>query len=352
MVDVKVSIIVPVYNVEKYLKRCIESLQNQTLKEIEIILVDDSSKDQSFKICQEAAKEDPRIKVIRKQNEGAGIARNAGLKLATGKYIGFVDSDDFAEPHMFETLFLKAEQYQSDLVMSGVIYVGGIMFKNEGSEELQTFFQEDTQFITEEELKRLQYGIVGALPHEKEDSKYGMSVWKNLFRREIIETNGLQFLSEREMLSEDALFMVDYIGCIRKATGIPEALYRYFRNETSISKSYKKDRFEKGLVFYQQAKNRFQKINADGAYQIYLDRFWQAFCRVVCAQEILYAKQQGVKYSLLRSRLKTVCTNKFTRQALKAYPIGTLPVKQAIFAYAMKYRFYWIQKILVAFRSR
>ena len=243
MGDVTVSIIVPVYNVEKYLGRCVESLQNQTIQDIEIILVDDSSLDQSPSICDEFAKNDPRIKVIHKPNEGAGMARNAGLKLATGKYIGFVDSDDLAEPEMFETLVSAAEQYQAELVMSGVIYVDGTMFKNDGSKVRQSFFEKDTHFTTPRELNHLKYGIVGALPHESEDSKYGMSVWKNLFCREIIAKNNLQFVSERAMLSEDALFMIDYIGCIGKATGIPNALYRYFRNETSISKSYRKDRF-------------------------------------------------------------------------------------------------------------
>ena len=280
------------------------------------------------------------------------MARNAGLKLATGTYIGFVDSDDVAEPQMYETLVSAAEKYQSDLVMSGVIHVGGIMFQDEGAEEQELFFEKDTHFTTLEELKRLQYGIVGALPHDKEDSRYGMSVWKNLFRRDIIEENNLQFVSEREMLSEDALFMVDYIGCIRKATGIPHALYRYFRNEASISKSYKKDRFEKAAVFYEEVKKRFEKESSDRAYQIYLDRFWQAFCRVVCAQEILYAKANQIKYSQLRARLKNVCTNGNTRRALKSYPIGTLPIKQSVFAYAIKYRLYWIQTILVALRNR
>ena len=87
-----------------------------------------------------------------------------------------------------------------------------------------------------EDIKKLKMGIVGSLPEDKDDSKYGMSIWKNLFRHEIIKKNGIVFQSEREMLSEDALFMVDYIACIERATGIPEAFYNYRRNENSISK--------------------------------------------------------------------------------------------------------------------
>lgn len=124
----KVSIIVPVYNVEKFLERCVISLQNQTVRDIEIILVDDSSTDSSLQICNRLAQADSRIKVIHKVNEGAGKARNAALSIATGEYIGFVDSDDYVEPDMYRTLLEKAEEHNSDLVMSGVIFVDGNMF--------------------------------------------------------------------------------------------------------------------------------------------------------------------------------------------------------------------------------
>ena len=128
----KISIIIPVYNVEKYLKRCVESLTNQTLKDIEIILVDDESTDSSPIICDELAKQDARIKVIHKKNEGAGLSRNVALKIAEGEYIGFVDSDDFVAEDMFESLLNTAEKYGSDLVLSNVRFVDGNMFSEKG----------------------------------------------------------------------------------------------------------------------------------------------------------------------------------------------------------------------------
>ncbi len=346
----KVSIIVPVYNVEKYLERCINSLRNQTLSDIEIILVDDSSTDSSYEICKKMAEEDSRIKVIHKVNEGAGKARNAALAIATGKYIGFADSDDFVENDMFKTLYERAEMYGSDLVMSGVLFVDGNMFKEVGDCLIKKYFHEDTQFETKEDLKRLKMGIPGALPEDKDDSKYGMSIWKNLFRREIIEKNNLAFQSEREMLSEDALFMIDYISHIKKATGIPEAFYNYCRNEVSISKSYKKDRLEKSLIFVSEVEKRLGKDIEKEEYSIYIERFWQAMCRVLCSQEIMYAKDNNIKYSELKKRLETVCTEELTIKALKSYPIGKLPLKQRVFAYAMKYRLYFLLKILVDLR--
>ncbi len=342
----KVSIIVPVYNAEKYLERCINSLKNQSLEDIEIILVDDASSDLSPQICDKAFREDPRIKVIHKVNEGAGKARNAALQIATGKYIGFVDSDDFIEKDMFKTLFEKAEKYNSELVMSGVLFVDGNMFSKEGERTLKTYFDKDTHFETEEDLKKLRMGIVGALPDDADDSKYGMSIWKNLFRRDIIEKKSIVFESEREMLSEDALFMIDYISSIKKATGIKEAFYNYCRNEDSISKSYKKDRFEKSLVFVSEVEKRFKKDIEPKEYQVYVYRFWQAMCRVLCSQEIMYSNTD------LNKRLKNVCTHSLTVKALKSYPICKLPLKQRVFAYCMKYRLYFLLKVLVGLRSK
>ena len=346
----KVSVIVPVYNVEKYLKRCIESLQNQTVEEIEIILVDDSSTDTSLAICQKAAEEDSRIKVIHKVNEGAGMARNAALNIAQGEYIGFVDADDFVENEMFQTLYDKAKQHGSDLVMSGVVFEDGNMFSEAGACVRKTYFEQDTHFATPEALKQLRMGIVGATPKDADDSKYGMSIWKNLFRNDIIKKNHLVFESEREKLSEDALFMIDYISCIEKATGISEAFYHYCRNGESISKSYNKERFEKSVVFVDEVEKRFQQDIAPQEYQIYIDRFWQAMCRVLCSQEIMHAKDHRIHHSEWRSRLKTICTHRLTVRALKAYPIWTLPLKQSIFAYAIKYRLYVLLKLLVGLR--
>ncbi len=348
----KVSVIVPVYNAEKYLERCVESLRNQSLEDIEIILVDDCSTDSSLEMCNKMAMEDSRIKVIHKVNEGAGYARNAALEIATGEYIGFSDSDDFVQPEMFETLYDKAVKYGSDLVMSGVLFVDGNMFRGDGECVRKTYFDKDTHFDTMESLRELKMGIVGATPKDHDDSKYGMSIWKNLFKKEIIEQNHIAFQSEREMLSEDALFMIDYISCIKKATGINHAFYCYCRNEGSISKSYKKDRFEKSLVFVKEVEKRFEKDIRPEEYRIYIDRFWQAMCRVICSQEIMYAEDNNIKYVDLKKRLNAVCTHSLTVRVLDSYPVGTLPIKQRVFAYGMKYRAYFLLKILVGLRSK
>lgn len=116
-----ISVIVPIYRVEKYLEPCIESIINQTYKNLEIILVDDGSDDNCGEICDKYAKIDARIKVIHKKNAGLNNARKSGIKIASGKYIGYVDGDDWIEPDMYETLLRNAVKYNVDVVETGVI---------------------------------------------------------------------------------------------------------------------------------------------------------------------------------------------------------------------------------------
>ena len=117
-----VSIIVPVYKVEPYLARCVESLRNQTLQDIEIILVDDGSPDNCPRMCDEFAAADPRIRVVHKKNGGLSSARNAGLKAAQGQYVGFVDSDDTVASDMYRRMLEVAVQERVDLVMSDYLH--------------------------------------------------------------------------------------------------------------------------------------------------------------------------------------------------------------------------------------
>ena len=121
MSDIKISAIMPVYNVEKYVGKCIESLLAQTMPDFELIAVDDGSPDNSGKICDEYAKKDSRVKVIHKENGGAPDARNRAIEVARGEYFYFVDSDDWAEPTMFEEMYKTAKEHDAQLVVAGFI---------------------------------------------------------------------------------------------------------------------------------------------------------------------------------------------------------------------------------------
>ncbi len=351
MTSPKVSIVVPVYNTEKYLKQCIDSLTAQTLEEIEIIIIDDGSKEECALLCDEIAKNDERIKVIHKINEGQGIARNCGVDASSGEYVGFVDSDDFVAPQMYEKLYDAANKNDADLVMSGISFVGGNTFSKEGEYTEKNYFDKETIFENTE-IKPLLLGVVGALPDEPDDSRYGVSVCKNIFRRSLLNDAKVRFLSERKVMSEDAIFMVDYIKYTKKAVGIPGTFYRYRRNDESFSKSYKSDRFEKVLIFLSEIEEHIKEVLKKEEYALYLDRLIQGYGRILCSQEIMYAREQKTGYRALRERLEKICASEKITKTLNSYPWHKLPKKQAAFAFAMKYKLYFMQKIMVEIRAK
>ena len=351
MTKPSLSIVVPVYNTEKYLRRCMDSIMNQTLKDIEIIIVDDGSKEECAVLCDEISKTDSRIKVVHKENGGLGFARNSGIEAATGEYIGFVDSDDYIEQIMYETLYNAAKKYNADLCLSGICFVGGNMFSEAGGDTKKSYFDEETVF-KKEDIKKLLLGVIGALPHEPDDSRYGVSVCKNIFKTSVIREKGIRFMSEREILSEDTLFMVDYIKSAESAVGVPGAYYCYCRNEDSLSKSYNKERFEKSIIFLDELEKRIAEISEKCEYKIYLDRLVQGFGRILCSQEIMHARDKKIKFSHLKKRLKEICTQEKIQNVLKSYPWYRLPVKQAAFAFAMKYKLFLLQKLMVVLRDR
>ena len=351
MPNPSLSIIVPVYNTEKYLKRCIDSITNQTLKDIEIIIVDDGSKEECAMLCDEFSKKDSRIKVVHKINGGLGFARNSGMEAATGEYIGFVDSDDYIEPAMYDTLYKAAKEHDADLVLSGICFVGGNMFSESGEDTKKIYFEEETVF-EKEDMKKLLLGVVGALPDEPDDSRYGVSVCKNIFKTSVIREGEIAFLSERKILSEDTLFMVDYIKSAKCAIGVPGAYYCYCRNEDSLSKSYNRERFEKSIIFLDVLEKQIAETIEKEEYGIYLNRLIQGFGRILCSQEIVNAREKKIKFSVLKKRLKEICTSDKIGNVLKSYPWYRLPVKQAAFAFAMKYKLFFIQKLMVILRDR
>lgn len=232
----KVSIIVPIYNVEKYLDRCVQSLINQTLRDIEIILVDDESPDNCPKMCDEYAKKDNRIKVIHKKNGGLGFARNSGLKVATGEYVAFVDSDDFVDTRMYEILIDVASEKRADIV-----YCGFYEYKNEQEKSLR---QEvvNAKTYKDIECQEVLHGMLSPCDAKGRITKYEMSVWHGIYRRDIFLDYSVSFCSERQFISEDIIFHIDFIRHCKSIAFIPAAYYYYCLNETSLSKKYRADR--------------------------------------------------------------------------------------------------------------
>lgn len=348
----KVSVIVPVYGAEAYLERCVTSLRNQTLKELQILLVDDGSPDGCPALCDMYAREDSRITVVHKENQGAGLARNAGLALARGEYVGFADADDYVLPEMYERLYTAAREHDADLVLSGARHVGGILFEAQGREEYRHCFAETEVFQGPEGMERLMLGTAGAAPEEPEDSRYGFAVWKDLFRRSILEREGVAFLSEREYASEDALFLLDFLACCRRAVGIPGAYYCYCRNGASFSRSHQEERFVRQKTLVREMERRLAKVMPEARFRPYTDRQLQAGGRVAAIQEVLYGREARLPGEEVRRRLRTICGDRELSAVLRRYPYWKLPGMQAVFAFAMRWRLVGLQQLLVVLREK
>lgn len=216
----KISIIVPVYNVEKYVEKCIQSLINQSYKNIEIILVDDGSNDRSNKIIDEYAKVDSRILTIHQKNKGVSAARNAGLKVATGEYVGFVDPDDYVDYQMYETMLKKIELNMSDLAVCGFSKVTELSDKEE-------IFEIKDELISPKKCVEDLFDFRGGYAIKP-------SVWNKLFRRDKI--GDLKF-DENIGISEDLKFVVQYILKCNSIVYVKQAFYKNLQRDGSITRS-------------------------------------------------------------------------------------------------------------------
>ena len=184
----KISIIVPMYGVEKYLDKCIKSIQSQTIHDIEIILIDDGSPDRSGEIAETFAKSDERIRVIHQKNAGLGPARNTGMYVANGEYIGFVDSDDWVENGMFERLYRVAEEHNADIV------VGGHCDWRDGKAIRVKKHPLAGRNVTEKsEIDEIRKNLYGRSIDDKETEAFPMSVWIAIYKRSMIVENSLKF---------------------------------------------------------------------------------------------------------------------------------------------------------------
>lgn len=226
-----ISVIIPVYNVEKYLRRCVESVLNQTYVNLEIILVDDGSLDKSKSICDEFAQKYERVKVIHKKNGGLSSARNAGIELATGEYIGFVDSDDDVDPCMYEKMCEVAEEYRVDFVMSDYIRIIDEKNKFLKTTEIQG------GYYSKEDIKKNIYPQLIM----NEQLEYGplLSVWHCLYRMDFLKKNNLLF-DEKVRWSEDNIFSSFAGYCASSFFYLKsEGLYHYYNNPGTITTGYR-----------------------------------------------------------------------------------------------------------------
>lgn len=258
----KVSLIIPIYNAEKYLHQCLNSAIQQTYQNMEFICVNDGSTDSSGQILSAFAKKDSRIKMIHKENQGESYARNTGLLACTGEYIGFLDCDDWIEPNMYWDLVQAMEKNKTDLVASSWIK------EYENKHEIMKNKEEVSNFIFgREELLLYVYN---------RDAYQGFAyIWDKLFRREVLyDENGRFFLFDESLqLGADVIYLAQVCLNTKKACYIDSAYYHYRQRKDSGSHAIDLRRRLDWVKSYQKVIDLFEKKNIDNKILIFAKRF-------------------------------------------------------------------------------
>ena len=321
--DYKVSVIVPVYNAETYLDICVRSLLSQTLTSLEIILVDDGSSDNSGNICDEFARNYANVSTFHLENGGPSRARNFGIKKARGKFIGFVDADDYIVPEMFSTLLNGAENNVADIVMCGY----SIDDEN-GIHQLKMNYKQE--YVGEEEIRN---GLLALYSKRYHSGLY--SVCNKLFSKNLLQQNQIVFDIEL-IRAEDAWFVFECLKVARKVRIIDKSLYYYRQVSTSTMHMIQSDRYERSKAFRIKLQKEDELLGIEIDYNEFFYEFlYEGFiyCRAMLQQNDVMAVRKvlnddffknACQYSrYLPPHLKVMCC-----MERKSYEWGLMKILQ------------------------
>ena len=272
-----ISVIIPVYNVEKYLRQCLDSIINQTLKDIEIICVDDGSTDRSLNILKEYQAKDDRIIILQQQNKFAGVARNTGLKVAKGKYLSFLDSDDFFELNMFEDMYKKAEQDQSDITICGWYSYNDKKQEVVKSTPINSVFANISPFSGKDLKDNL---FILCKPN----------AWTKLYNREFFINNRLEFENCRVYNDMTCVYLS---LAIAKKISIVNKCYIYYRNnqKTNLTSQWN-DHFDSVLYAVNQLEVKLKRF---GLYYYFQKAFIKNMCKRIQSRYLHMPEESHAK---------------------------------------------------------
>lgn len=307
-----ISVVVPVYRVEKYLQRCVDSICAQTYDNLEIILVDDGSPDKCPQMCDVLMQRDSRIKVIHKENGGLAFARNSGLDIASGVYVIFIDSDDWITPDHIENLYAAVKRTQADVVIGAHTEA----FSN-GTMRAHPLRLAERVYEGTDIVDKILLPLIGPEPDYPDDIMIQSSSCMNLYRMSIIRKHNLRFISEKYAIAEDMHFNVDYLCHAGRVTAVNETGYCYFQNQTSISRKYDPNRIQRTFRFHQilHEKTAWYGIEERCAFRI--DRSYLMKVRVAIRliTDSMLSKKEKME------QIRGLLEHEITRAVLQRYPI-------------------------------
>lgn len=310
----KISVIVPVYRVEKYLPECVDSLIGQTLDDIEIILVDDGSPDNCGKMCDDYADRHENIKVIHKENGGLSSARNAALDIAQGKYVSFVDSDDYVAAQMLEKLYNSIEKEKAQYAACGFYRFKDGEPPESFAANLPSGCYDRTQILE---------GVVLPLMGNPERvclKKCNGFSYLGIYSRDIIEKNQIRFRSEREVFHEDEVFLFTYLKYVDSACFVDEPLYYYRFNASSLTHVYRPNLWEMSIALIGEYRNFAKEYGVEEEARRRIDMYWLSY--VVPAVRKQCFPGNGIKAGQRIKNIRDIFNNSEVRRIVSSgYPI-------------------------------
>ena len=317
------SLILPVYNVAPYLKRCIDSILEQDFNDYEIILVDDGSTDASAQICDTYAENYPNIRVIHKANGGLSSARNAGFEVAEGEYIWWIDSDDWIEHEALPELYRAGCSNRPDIIKFN--YYRVVAEQQAVIVGLEPGLYKGTENV-EKLLNKAFYSV----------GEFSLSAWGHVYRREFLKKLNLRFVSERIIGSEDYLFNLSALPHASAVCVLPALLYNYEMREGSLSNHYKKDLFRRYEELYRLLIKEYQRTEILDHFRDGISFFfaWHLIRGTCITQEYQVSKEHSFKAG--RRNVKEMLRSRKLQEALFNCDTRRLSRKQQIMMMAMK----------------
>lgn len=334
---IKVSFIVPVYNVEKYIAQCIESLREQKEKEIEIILVDDGSKDDSLIICKAYQKKDDRIKVIHQENQGACVARNKGLLEAKGTWICFVDGDDWVENNICSNINLPMIQNYDIIFYSYNKIYGNKRKRSPSYNKIIEFEKKD--------FYELQIATLNRLGPYKYNAKIldTVSIWNKMYRRDFLLKNNLFFIPQMPKL-QDLTFNLKVYDYAQNGIYVNIAAYNYRINLRSVSNCYQPDITQKFEIIHKFLESFISQKKAK-VYQVLFNERVTTHLRT-CLVLYYCNSQNKDKYRKRKKEFLKLLKQEPYATAIEKTDLTHYTLKEHILSWAIKYRIFWLCELL------
>lgn len=347
MSNIDVSVIIPVYNVSKYIDDCISSVCAQTMKNIEILVVDDGSTDNSVEVCRKWVKKDSRVRLIQQPNQGVSVARNRGIEESKGKWLAFIDSDDWIEPEYLQLLYDNALKNNADESICG------FFFNYPDEQVARGHYSQDMIFNGHNEVSRIQIQILAKNMCGIENNSGDRigAPWCKLFRADFIKSNHLSFVPGLKR-SQDVVFNLYALEKAEKICYVNVPAYHYRIIEESVCNKFSKQILTNVTAYLGEMDKFIHTYHENDA--VFREAFYTKTCTSVykCLFQYFFHEQYPNKFKVMKKELREYLAQPVFAEALKSVKYKNLDKTEKVFVFCLKHNMIRTLNSLVRLRQR